>query len=78
MTNETISFNPTQIDSIPANWTGEDLLNWFRFEDKIAPPIKKLLPYDDPDSPLVWEGLECYEELMFIYINKDLWGFEDA
>ena len=72
MTNETISFNPTQIDSIPANWRGEDLLNWFRFEDKIAPPIKKLLPYDGPDSPMVWE------DLMFIYINKDLWGFSDA
>ena len=76
--NETVSFNPTQTDSIPANWTGKDLLNWFRFEDKIAPPIKNLLPYDDPDSPLVWEGIENYEELMFMYINKDLWGFEDA
>ena len=76
--NETISFNPTQIDSIPANWRGEDLLNWFRFEDKIAPPIKKLLPYDDPDSPMAWEGIESYEELMFIYINKDLWGFNNA
>ena len=76
--NETISFNPTQIDSIPDNWTGEDLLNWFRFEDKIAPPIKKLLPYDDPDSSMVWKGIESYEDLMFIYINKDLWGFNDA
>ena len=76
--NETVSFSPTQTDSIPDNWTGEDLLNWFRFEDKIAPPIKKLLPYDDPDSPMAWEGIESYEELMFIYINKDLWGFNNA
>ena len=76
--NETVSFNPTQIDSIPENWTGEDLLNWFKFEDSIAPPIKKLLPYDDPKSSLVWEGLHSYEDLMFMYINKDLWGFEDA
>ncbi len=73
---DTISLNPIQTDTFPENWTGKDLLNWFRFEDSIAPSIKKLLPYDDPNSPLVWEGLQTYEDLMFIYINKDLWGFD--
>ena len=76
MSKELISSNP--LDSVPDSWTGEDLLRWFKFEDSISPPIRKLLPYEDSNSPLVWEGLQSYEDLMFVYINKDLWGFDYA
>lgn len=64
-------------NNLPSNWTGVDLLNWLKFEDSISPPIRRLLPFDDPKVPgLSWEGLQTWEELMFVYINKDLWGFE--
>tara|TARA_Y100000310_G_C20470728_1_gene709894 strand:- start:641 stop:886 length:246 start_codon:yes stop_codon:yes gene_type:complete len=67
-----------QFDALSVFLTGGNLLNWFKFEDSISPPIRKLLPYDDPSVPeLKWEGMQTWEELMFIYINKDLWGFKN-
>lgn len=66
-------------DNIPLNWDGVDFLNWLRFEDSISPPIRRLLGYDTPfakEMNMNWEGLETYGELMFLYINRDLWGFK--
>jgi hypothetical protein len=68
-----------QLGSIPSSWTGVDLFNWLKFEDKISPPIRRLLGYDTDfakDLGMVWEGLETYEELMFLYINRDIWGLK--
>jgi hypothetical protein len=67
------------LDSFPSNLTAEDVLKWLKFQDKISPPIRRLLGYDTPfaeELNMVWAGLDTYEDLMFLYINRDLWGFE--
>ena len=64
---------------IPKHWTGVDLLNWLKFEDSISPPIRRLLGYDTEFAEkmnMFWNGLESYEDLMFLYINRDLWGLK--
>ena len=64
-----------QIGRMGDSWTGSDLVDWLKLEDQIRPAITKLLPYDT--SPLMpnYDGLETFGELMFLYTNKDLWGF---
>ena len=66
-------------DNIPKSWNGNDLLNYLKKRDEFNPPIRRLLGYDTPwaaELGMFWEGMETYEDLMFLYINKDLWGFE--
>ena len=41
--------------------------------------FKRLLGYDTPwgeELGMYWGGMETWEDLMFIYINKDQWGFK--
>ena len=67
------------LDNIPSTWDGVDLLNWLKFEDSLTPPIRRLLGYDTSfakEMGMIWEGLETYGELMFLYINRDLWEFK--
>ena len=66
-------------DNIPKSWDGVDLLNYFKKQDEFNPPIRRLLGYDTPwaeELGMFWKGMETWEDLMFLYINKDLWGFK--
>jgi len=67
------------LGNIPLSWGGNELLEYFKKQDEFNPPIRQALGYDTEwgqELGLVWKGMETWEELMFIYINKDLWGFE--
>ena len=67
------------LGNIPLSWDGNDLLDYMKKQDEFNPPIRKLLGYDTEwakELGMVWEGMETWEDLMFTYINKDLWGFE--
>ena len=67
------------LGNIPLSWGGNDLLEYMKKQDDFNPPIRKLLGYDTEwakELGMVWAGMETWEELMFTYINKDLWGFE--
>ena len=67
------------LGNIPLGWGGNELLEHFRRQDNFNPPIRRLLGYDTEwgrELGLVWRGMETWEELMFIYVNKDLWGFK--
>lgn len=69
------------LGNIPLSWGGNDLFEYFKNREDFNPPIRRLLGYDTEwgkELGLVWEGMETWEELMFIYINKDLWGFNNA
>lgn len=66
--------NSFQMGRIGTRWTGKQLIEWLQFEDKIKPPIARLLPYGQGLMP-EYNGLFDYEDLMFLYINKDIWGF---
>ena len=66
-------------DNIPMSWDGVDLLNYFKKQDEYSPPIRRLLGYDTPwaeELGMFWKGMETWEDLMFLYINKDQWGFK--
>lgn len=66
-------------DNIPKSWDGNDLLNYFKNQDEYNPPIRRLLGYDTPwaeELGMFWGGMDTWEDLMFLYINKDLWGFK--
>lgn len=66
-------------DNIPKSWDGEDLLNYFKKQDEFNPPIRRLLGYDTEwaeELGMFWKGMETWEDLMFLYINKDQWGFK--
>lgn len=67
------------LGNIPLSWGGNDLLEYFKKQDEFSPPIRRLLGYDTEwgqELGLVWGGMETWEDLMFTYINKDLWGFK--
>ena len=67
------------LGNIPVSWDGNDLLDYMKKQDEFNPPIRKLLGYDTEwakELGMVWEGMETWEDLMFTYINKDLWGFK--
>ena len=67
------------LGNIPLSWGGNELFEYFKKQDDFNPPIRKLLGYDTEwakELGMVWAGMETWEELMFTYINKDLWGFE--
>lgn len=54
-------------------WTGPEIVSWLKMEDAVRPAITRMLPYDE--SPLMpsYQGLDTFGELMFLYINRDLW-----
>ena len=67
------------LGNIPLSWGGNELLEYFKKQDEFSPPIRRLLGYDTEwgqELGMVWKGMETWEDLMFTYINKDLWGFE--
>ena len=67
------------LGNIPLSWGGNELFEYFKKQDEFNPPIRRLLGYDTEwgqELGMVWKGMETWEELMFIYINKDLWGFK--
>tara|TARA_R110000824_G_scaffold48867_1_gene137577 strand:- start:1864 stop:2079 length:216 start_codon:yes stop_codon:yes gene_type:complete len=66
-------------DNIPKSWDGNDLFEYLKKQDEFNPPIRRLLGYDTEwaeELGMVWKGMETWEDLMFMYINKDLWGFK--
>ena len=56
-------------------WTGPEMVEWLKFEDSLKPPIMNLLGYDRCELMPAYKGLYDYEDLLFLYINRDLWGF---
>lgn len=65
--------------NIPMSWDGNDLLNYFKKQDEFNPPIRRLMGYDTEwakELGMVWKGMETWEDLMFLYINRDLWGLK--
>ena len=58
-------------------WSDDQCMDNAVLEANTAPPVYDLLPYNQHPT-MKYESLADWEELMFLYINRDLWGFTNA
>ena len=56
-------------------WSEERCLENAVIEAITAPPIYDLLPYNQNDM-MKYDSLADWEELMSLYINRDLWRID--